>query len=206
MAIRLRRLLFGAPQIARVAHANSLARLSYLIGRVGLDRWSTAESVETGWDPTRQSFSPNAPATGTVLVVIPGPDHDPIPQLHLARTLGADIRAVYVDGDTDRTQRLLGAWPRCGDGIPLLVLQGDGLPMAASLRAYVDLLARERPIGEISILLPVCESGTCRAKIRCALMSVAARLAFGGRPGVRVVGGQAGMRSGRKLAGCPAEA
>ena len=212
MATRLRRLLFGAPHLARVApHLKPHARLRRFIGGSAPARWFTATVAgiaDAGWlSAPRRPSTPSAPPAETVLVLIQDPDHDALSQLQFARTLGTDVRAVYVDGDPEQTRRLLAGWARTGDGVPLLILEGDGLPVAASLRAYVDLLARERATGQVSLVLPVCESGTCRAKIRCALGGTLARLVFGGRPGVRVMSGSlAPARTGRELAGCPAEA
>lgn len=206
MANRLRRLLFGAPHIARVASLpHAPAWLGRFFGGAVPARGSVAELLRAGRLPAPQPLS--APPANSVFVLIPNPDHDAAPQLDFARGVGNEVRAVYVEETPDRTLRLLTAWANSGAGVPLLVLPGDGLPVAASLRAYVDLLARDRAGGAVALVLPVCESGACRAKIRWVLTGIAARLWFAGRPEIRVYGGGLSpARSGRELARCAAEA
>jgi amino acid transporter len=92
---------------------------------------------------------------GHVVVVPIGDLHRAVvAALDYARTLGADIRAVYVDVDRRTTERVRRDWERYGGGLPLVVLRSPYRSILEPLMDYIEKVQEQSPQAFVTILLP----------------------------------------------------
>lgn len=89
-----------------------------------------------------------------VIVPVRGIHPGTIAALDYARSLGDDIRAVYVETDTDSTETMLTRWGQEATGIPLIVLDSPRRTVTEPLLAYIDALERGPSAARVTVVLP----------------------------------------------------
>jgi amino acid transporter len=101
----------------------------------------------TGWQPqgTRKN---------TVLVPISGIQRAVVEALDYAKSLSADVRAVYVNLDSTETERIKTQWAKWGDGVPLVVLDSPYRSLMEPLLEYVERINGHQPADYITVVLP----------------------------------------------------
>jgi hypothetical protein len=90
----------------------------------------------------------------TVLVPISGVHRAVVEATDYARTISSDVRAVYVNGNPEITQRLQEDWKHWGEGVPLIVLQSPYRSMLEPLLNYIECVDGERPDDFLTVVLP----------------------------------------------------
>jgi amino acid transporter len=99
-------------------------------------------------------WSPPAHAQNVILVPISDMHRAVVTALQYARSIGSDIRAVYVDVERRTTERIEREWSRYSQGIPLVVLPSPYRSILEPLMEYIDRVQREYPDAFVTILLP----------------------------------------------------
>jgi amino acid transporter len=95
------------------------------------------------------------PAGGhIVLVPIGGVQRAVVKALRYARTLSADVRAVYVEMDPAATEALRRLWGQWGQGVHLIVLASPYRSLMEPLLEYIDQIRRSDPAGYVTVILP----------------------------------------------------
>jgi amino acid transporter len=89
-----------------------------------------------------------------VLVPMSGVHRAVVQALEYAKTLSADVRAVYVSVDPASTERLRLDWAKWGNGIPLVVLESPYRSLMEPLLEYIDQVDATRPGDFLTIVLP----------------------------------------------------
>ena len=94
------------------------------------------------------------PIDHTVLVLVGDLHRGVAAALRYAQTLSASVKAVYVELDPERTQKLEERWGRWGLGIPLVVLTS---PYRSLLTPFLDYVNHLLALGErhvVTIVIP----------------------------------------------------
>jgi len=100
------------------------------------------------------SWSPDAQGTHVVLVPIGGIQRAVVKALRYARTLGSDVRAVYVEIDPAATASVREMWPQWGQGVDLVVLGSPFRSLIEPLLEYIEEAHRGNPDGFVTVILP----------------------------------------------------
>jgi amino acid transporter len=90
----------------------------------------------------------------TVLVPISGIQRAVVEALDYAKTLSADVRAVYVNTDVHTTEELQKNWAQWLDGLNLVVLESPYRSLMEPLLEYIEQVSAERPDGYVTVVLP----------------------------------------------------
>ena len=99
------------------------------------------------WEP--------APTGGHVAIVpIGGLQRAVVKALRYARTLAADVRAVYVEIDPGATATLRQQWPKWGRDVNLVVLESPYRSLLEPLLEYIEQLQKADPNGYVTVILP----------------------------------------------------
>jgi amino acid transporter len=99
-------------------------------------------------------WQPEALVHNTVIVPISGAQRAVVRALAYARTLSADVRAVYVSLSAETTAELKRDWERWGQGVPLVVLDSPYRSLMEPLLEYIEEVDRKRPDDYITVVLP----------------------------------------------------
>jgi amino acid transporter len=94
------------------------------------------------------------PRRNTVIVPISGVHRAVVEALEYARSIGPDVRAVYVDTDPRATAEVRAQWERWGQGIPLVVLSSPYRSLMEPLLEYIETVEGERPYDFVTVVLP----------------------------------------------------
>ena len=106
-----------------------------------------AQLTLQGWAPEPRRFN-------TVLVPIGGVHRAVVTAVQYAKTLSADVRAVYVDVDPRVTAEIRTLWEEWGQGVPLIVLDSPYRSLMEPLLEYIEQVDDERPDDFVTIVLP----------------------------------------------------
>lgn len=90
----------------------------------------------------------------TVLVLVPGIHRGVMPAVKYARSIGGDVRAVYVEMDPARTPEVLERWGSYVPEIPLVVLESPYRALTEPLLEYIDQVERERDDDVVTVIIP----------------------------------------------------
>jgi amino acid transporter len=90
----------------------------------------------------------------TVLVIVPGVHRGVIPSVQYARSIGEDVRAVYVEIDPGKTAEVLDRWQKWVPNVPLVVLESPYRSIVEPLLTYIDTVEQERDDDVITVVLP----------------------------------------------------
>ena len=101
-----------------------------------------------------EGWTPRDPKRNVVLVPISGMHRAVVQALDYARTLSADVRAVYVGVDPEATKRLQEQWPEQGRGVELVVLPSPYRSLMEPLLEYVETLLQAEPKTYVTVALP----------------------------------------------------
>jgi hypothetical protein len=99
-------------------------------------------------------WSPDAQGSHVVLVPIGGIQRAVVKALRYARTLGGDVRAVYVEIDPAATASVRGMWPQWGQGVDLVVLDSPFRSLIEPLLEYIEAVQRQNADGFVTVILP----------------------------------------------------
>jgi len=103
---------------------------------------------------TMERYLPVGKFRHTVLVSVSGIHRGVMPALEYARSIGDDVRAVYVEVDPAKTPQVLSRWGRWVDDIPLIVLESPYRALTEPLLEYVDRVERERDDDVVTVIIP----------------------------------------------------
>lgn len=101
----------------------------------------------TGW--ARQE-----PRANIVLVPISGIHRAVVQAIDYAKTLSADVRAIYVNLDPHATEKLKAQWPAWGEGVELVVLDSPYRSLMEPLLEYIGRLREADPAAYVTVALP----------------------------------------------------
>ncbi|MBI3325674.1 MAG: APC family permease [Nitrospinae bacterium] len=90
----------------------------------------------------------------TVVVPISGLSRQVVLALQYARLLSRDVRAVYVNQDTEATANLRTQWEKWGHGMPLIVLDSPYRSIVQPLLHYIEQVHDEHPDQIVTVILP----------------------------------------------------
>jgi hypothetical protein len=90
----------------------------------------------------------------TVLVPVSGVNRGIMPALEYARSIGGDIRGLYVEIDPVRTPDVLARWSQYADDIPLVVLNSPCRSVVGPLVAYIAGVERDRDDDVVTVVIP----------------------------------------------------
>jgi amino acid transporter len=93
-------------------------------------------------------------ARHVVLVPIGGIQRAVVKALRYARSLSADVRAVYVDIDPGATGTLREQWAKWGQGVQLVVLDSPYRSLLEPLLEYIERVQAADPGAYITVVLP----------------------------------------------------
>jgi amino acid transporter len=102
-----------------------------------------------------EDFTDETPRrSNTVIVPISGVHRAVIEAVKYAKTLSADVRAVYINMDTFATERLRHDWEKWEGTVPLVVLDSPYRSLMEPLLEYLEQVDAERPDDYITVVLP----------------------------------------------------
>jgi len=101
-----------------------------------------------------RDWSPGAEGSHVVLVPIGGIQRAVVKALRYARTLGSDVRAVYVEIDPAATESVRQMWPEWGQDVDLVVLDSPFRSLLEPLLEYIEEVQRGNPDGFVTVILP----------------------------------------------------
>jgi amino acid transporter len=90
----------------------------------------------------------------TVLVLVPGVHRGVMPAVQYGRSIGGDVRAVYVEIDPEKTAETLRRWRQYVPDLPLVVLESPYRSLASPLMAYIGEVERERDDDIVTVIIP----------------------------------------------------
>lgn len=103
---------------------------------------------------TLRNWQPTQMGTHVVLVPIGGMQRAVVKALQYARTLSADVRAVYVELDPAATESLRREWDQWGQSVNLVVLESPYRSLLEPLLDYIDEIQRANTGGFVTVILP----------------------------------------------------
>jgi amino acid transporter len=103
---------------------------------------------------TLRGWEPEVAGRHVVLVPIGGLQRAVVKALRYARTLSADVRAVFVELDPAATDALRRQWPEWGQGVELVVLESPYRSLMEPLLDYIEDLQQAEPSAYVTVILP----------------------------------------------------
>src|SRR5216683_1730587 len=94
------------------------------------------------------------PIDHTVLVLVGDLHRGVAAALRYAQTLSASAKAVYVEMDPERTQKLEEKWGKWGGGVPLVVLTSPYRSLLTPFLEYLDHLLASGENHVVTIIIP----------------------------------------------------
>ena len=103
---------------------------------------------------TLRDWTPPGRRTNVVLVPISGVQRAVVAALRYAESISTDVRAVYVNDNTEQIAALRGDWQTWGGSVRLVVLESPFRSLMEPLLEYIDQVERERSNAYITVVLP----------------------------------------------------
>jgi amino acid transporter len=103
---------------------------------------------------TLRGWQPDAAGRHVVIVPIGGLQRAVVKALRYARTLAADVRAIYVELDPAATESLRRQWAEWGRGVDLVVLESPYRSLMEPLLEYIEGLQEAEPAAYLTVILP----------------------------------------------------
>jgi hypothetical protein len=103
---------------------------------------------------TLRNWMPPARRTNIVLVPISGVQRAVVSALRYAETISTDVRAVYVNDNTEQIAALKQEWEKWGGSVRLVVLDSPFRSLMEPLLEYIEQIERERTNAYVTIVLP----------------------------------------------------
>jgi hypothetical protein len=101
-----------------------------------------------------QDWQPEPAGRHVALVPIGGLQRAVVKALRYAKTLSADVRAVYVEIDAQQTEALRKQWPEWGQGVALEVLDSPYRSLLEPLLEYIEHLHEQDANDYVTVILP----------------------------------------------------
>jgi amino acid transporter len=90
----------------------------------------------------------------TVLVLVPGLHRGVMPAVKYAKSMGGDVRGVYVEIEPEKTPEVLERWRRWVPDVPLVVLESPYRSLTGPLLEYIDNVEGEREDDVVTVIIP----------------------------------------------------
>jgi amino acid transporter len=103
---------------------------------------------------TLRDWHPEPLGRHVVIVPIGGLQRAVVKALRYARTLSADVRAVFVELDPAATEALRRQWREWGQGVELVVLESPYRSLMEPLLDYIEDLQETEPSAYVTVILP----------------------------------------------------
>jgi amino acid transporter len=103
---------------------------------------------------TLRGWQPEPVGRHVVIVPVGGLQRAVVKALRYARTLSADVRAIYVELDPNATDALRRQWREWGQGADLVVLESPYRSLMEPLLDYVEDLQHSEPAAYVTVILP----------------------------------------------------
>ena len=103
---------------------------------------------------TLRDWTPPQRRTNVVLVPISGVQRAVVSALRYAESISTDVRAVYVNDNTEAIAALRKDWETWGGSIRLVVLESPFRSLMEPLLEYIEQIERERTNAYITVVLP----------------------------------------------------
>ncbi|MBC7384720.1 MAG: APC family permease [Cryobacterium sp.] len=100
------------------------------------------------------SISITAPVRHTAIVPVSGLHPGVLEALRYATTISADVRACYIDLDSEATLRLKGYWEKTVPNIPLTIIKSPYRSVIAPIIEYVERVRSETHNDTITVIVP----------------------------------------------------
>jgi amino acid transporter len=110
--------------------------------------------VLVGRQLSLEGRTPEPPRHNTVVVPVGGVHRAVVEAVAYARSLGADVRAIFVGVDPEAAREVREQWARSIPGTPLVVLDSPYRSLLEPLLEHIEGIARARPDGYITVVLP----------------------------------------------------
>ncbi len=105
-------------------------------------------------DLTLRGWTPPAAGRHVVIVPVGGLQRAVVRALQYARTLSADVRALYVEVDPAAGEAIRRDWTVWGQGVPLETLASPYRSLLEPLLEYIEDVRRADPDGYVTVILP----------------------------------------------------
>jgi hypothetical protein len=89
-----------------------------------------------------------------VLVIVSGVNRGIMPAVKYARSIGDDVRAVYVEIDPAKTPEVLERWNLYVPDLPLTILESPYRSLAGPLLEYIDEVEQEQCDDVVTVIIP----------------------------------------------------
>ena len=103
---------------------------------------------------TLRDWAPPQRRTNIVLVPISGVQRAVVSALRYAESISTDVRAVYVNDNTEQIEALRSDWTIWGGRTRLIVLESPFRSLMEPLMEYIEQIERERSNAYITVVLP----------------------------------------------------
>ncbi len=102
-----------------------------------------------------ESYGGPPPMQHTVLVLVGDLHKGVVQALQYAKTLSANVKAVYVETDPEKTRRLEEKWGKWGCGVPLVVLTSPYRSLLGPFLDYLDHIQGQGPKEGVTRMVTV---------------------------------------------------
>ena len=103
---------------------------------------------------TLRDWTPPHRRTNIVLVPISGVQRPVVAALGYDESISTDVRAIYVNDNTEQIAALKKDWETWGGSVRLVVLESPFRSLMEPLLEYIDQVERERSNAYITVVLP----------------------------------------------------
>jgi hypothetical protein len=103
---------------------------------------------------TMERYDPVPDFKHTVLVLVGRLHRGIMPAIHYARSMGDDVRGVYVEIEPDKTADVLQRWQRWVPDVPLVVLESPYRSLTGPLLEYINSVEDEREDDVVTVIIP----------------------------------------------------
>jgi amino acid transporter len=103
---------------------------------------------------TLRDWTPPSRRTNLVLVPISGVQRAVVAALRYAESISTDVRAVYVNDNTEQISALRNEWRIWGGSVRLIILDSPFRSLMEPLLEYIDQVEHERGNAYITVVLP----------------------------------------------------
>jgi hypothetical protein len=129
-----------------------------VVGLIPVMVWSF-QSVHRHYEKTAcalsmEGYTPPPLLRNTVVVLINNVHRGIMPALHYARSIGDDVRGVFVEIHPEKTPEVLQKWEKWVPDIPLVVLPSPYRSLTLPVMEYIDEVQAEREDDIVTVLLP----------------------------------------------------
>ncbi len=133
-----------------------------------------------------EGFAEPPSLRNTVLVLINTVHRGIVPALHYARSIGDDIRGVYVEIHPEKTHEVQTKWARWVSDFPLVTLTSPYRSLSAPVLQYLDEVQAEREDDIVTVLIPEFDTPSLFSKLLHNHSGLRLKLALLSKPGVVV--------------------